>query len=30
MTFPDLDGNPADAELVLFIDGNQFFVCCRN
>jgi Bacterial extracellular solute-binding protein len=23
---PDLHGNPADAELVLFIGGNQFFV----
>jgi hypothetical protein len=23
---PDVHGNPADAELVLFIGGNQFFV----
>ena len=26
---PDLDGNPADASLVLFIGGNQFFVLPR-
>jgi len=26
---PDLHGNPADAKLVLFIGGNQFFVLPR-